>query len=323
MRKPETRIGISGWTYPPWRGIFFPEGLPQKRELEYASRQVNSIEINGTFYSLQRPKSFKAWHDATPDDFVFSIKGNRFLTHITRLKEPKLPLANFMASGVLELGKKLGPFLWQFPPSFTYDRPLLEAFFKLLPRDMEQAATLAHEHEDRMKGRTALTPKADIPLRHAIEIRHRSFESEDFIDLLREYQVAIVVADTAGKWPVIENVTSDFIYLRLHGDKKLYVSGYTEEALTEWSKKIDRWLKGGSPREARKLAADPPPKKSGRAVYAYFDNDVKVHAPFDAISLGARFGLTPSPLDEFPAANAAENQAGENNEDAREHWPDP
>ena len=315
------RIGISGWTYPPWRGVFYPEDLPQKRELEYASRQVNSIEINGTFYSLQRPKSFKAWHDATPDDFVFAVKGNRFLTHITRLKEPKLPLANFMASGLLELGEKLGPFLWQLPPSFQYDRQTLETFFKLLPRNTDQAAALAHGHEDRMNGRATLTPKADLRLRHALEIRHRSFETEDFIDLLREYKVAIVVADTAGKWPVIEDVTSDFIYIRLHGDQKLYVSGYTEKALESWGKKIGRWLKGGSPRGAKKITPAPSPRKSGRDVFAYFDNDVKTHAPFDAISLGGRFGLSPSPLDEYPAADAAAHQAGESPQEAREHWP--
>jgi len=122
----EIRIGISGWTYPPWRKVFFPQDLPQRRELEYASRQVNSIEINGTFYSLQRPSSFRAWYDATPEDFVFSLKGGRYITHITRLKEPKKPLANFFASGVLALGKKLGPFLWQLPPNFQYDRERLK-----------------------------------------------------------------------------------------------------------------------------------------------------------------------------------------------------
>ena len=318
----EKRIGISGWTYPPWRGVFYPEDLPQRRELEYASRQVNSIEINGTFYSLQRPKSFTAWHDATPEDFIFSIKGNRYLTHITRLAEPKLPLANFFASGLLNLGRKLGPLLWQLPPSFKYDREKLEAFFKLLPRDTDQAAALAHEHEDKMNGRTALTPRADVKIRHAIEVRHRSFENEEFISLLREHQIAIVVADTAGKWPVIEDVTADFIYIRLHGDKKLYVSGYTEAALARWAKKIDRWLKGGSPRDAKKIAAAPPTRKSGRSVYAYFDNDVKTHAPFDAISLGGRFGLSPSPHDEYPAADAVESKAGESDEEARGHWPE-
>jgi uncharacterized protein YecE (DUF72 family) len=172
-----------------------------------------------------------------------------------------------------------------------------------------------------MNGRTALTPKANIRLRHAIEVRHRSFETEDFINLLREYQVAIVVADTAGKWPVIEDVTADFVYLRLHGDKKLYVSGYTNGALERWGKKIDRWLKGGSPRDAEKITPDPSPRNSGRDVFVYFDNDVKTHAPFDAISLGGRFGLSPSPLDEYPAADETKNQAGESNEEAREHWP--
>jgi uncharacterized protein YecE (DUF72 family) len=294
---PELRIGISGWNYTPWRGGFYPDGLIQKRELDYASRQVNSIEINGTFYSLQRPQSFRHWHDATPDDFVFSIKGNRFLTHITRLENPKTPLANFFASGLLCLGKKLGPILWQLPPTFRYDRHRLEAFFKLLPRTTEQAAQLAHDHDEKLTGRSVLTAETDQPIRHALEVRHKTFEHEEFITLLRDHNVAVVVADTAGKWPVIEDVTSDFIYLRLHGDGELYVSGYTEPALDEWARKIHRWREGGTPQGTRRFGPPAPIAKAGRAVYAYFDNDVKTHAPFDAISLGGRFGLAPQPFD--------------------------
>lgn len=297
MTKPEIRIGMSGWTYPPWRGDFYPEKLTQKRELEFASRQVNSIEINGTFYSLQTPKSFAKWHDSTPEDFVFSVKGTKFLTHVQRLDEPKLPLANFFASGLLNLGRKLGPILWQFPPSFSYNRQRIEAFFKLLPHDTEQASRLAHDHDSTVTGRAVLTPVHDGKIRHSMEVRHRSFENEDFIDLLREHQVAIVVADSAGKWPVIEDVTSDFVYLRLHGDKKIYVNGYTEEAIDEWARKIRRWTEGGTPQGTHRITAEPEPAGGGRDAYVYFDNDVKTRAPFDAISLGKRFGLSPAPLD--------------------------
>ena len=287
----EIRIGISGWTYPPWRGDFYPAGLPHDRELEFASRQVNSIEVNGTFYGLQRPSSFRTWHQATPDDFVFSLKGSRFITHLTRLREPKTPLANFFASGVLELGKKLGPVLWQLPPNFQYDRQRLESFFQLLPRDTPAASVLARSHDQKLRSRAALKPSADLAIRHALEVRHPSFEQPEFISLLREHDIAMVVADTAGKWPLIEDVTADFIYIRLHGAEELYASGYTEPALDEWARKIRRWSEGGTPENAKLLTPPPPARKQGRDVFTYFDNDVKTHAPFDAISLGKRFGL--------------------------------
>src|SRR5437867_12018949 len=145
----DTRIGISGWTYGPWRGVFYPKDLPHKRELEYASRQLNSIEINGTFYSLQRPSSFGAWYDATPEDFVFSVKGGRFITHMKRLKDVEKPLANFFAQGVLALKEKLGPILWQFPPGFAFNAERFEEFFKMLPRDMNEALKLARRRNGR------------------------------------------------------------------------------------------------------------------------------------------------------------------------------
>lgn len=288
----DIRIGISGWRYAPWRGIFYPKGLAQRRELEYASRQVSSIEINGTFYSLQRASSFQNWHDQTPDDFVFAVKGNRYITHLDRLKNPKPPLANFFASGLLRLGKKLGPFLWQFPPSFRYDRAALDRFFRLLPRTTGEAARLARSHEAKLAD-ASLKSDDEVPLRHAIEIRHRSFENEEFIALLREHDVAIVVADTAGKWPFIEDVTAGFLYLRLHGDQKIYESGYTPEAIDDWARKIHCWSEGGNPGGARLVSPREEMKVTPRDVFVYFDNDVKTHAPFDAISLGSHFGLAP------------------------------
>ncbi len=296
----QLRIGISGWTYAPWRKRFYPDGLPQRRELEYASRAVRTIEINGTFYSLQRASSIRRWYDAVPEDFVFSIKGSRFITHIRRLRDVEQPLANFYASGLLQLGKKLGPFLWQFPPSFRFDPLLLGDFFRLLPRSTREAGKLAGRHDRRLPERAVLKEPADLPLRHAIEVRHASFESPGFIDLLREHRVAIVVADAAAKWPLIEDLTADFVYVRLHGHDELYSSGYTDAALSGWEKKIRRWLHGGTPRIARRLTAALPPRKSGRDVFVYFDNDAKVHAPFDAASLAGRFGMAPRPVEGFP-----------------------
>lgn len=292
-------IGISGWRYPPWRGVFYPPKLTQARELEFASRAVRSIEINGSFYSLQRPESYAAWYAATPTGFIFSVKGNRYLTHILRLRDIEKPLANVFASGVFNLREKLGPILWQFPPNFRYAPEQLEHFFSLLPRDTEQALALARKRDSIMKGRTRLAIDANRPIRHAMEIRHVSFIDASFVALLRKYRVALVVADTAGKWPYCEDVTSDFMYLRLHGDKELYASGYTEASLDRWAARIEAWSSGGEPTDAQRIAPGSSPAASGRDVYCYFDNDIKVRAPFDARrlieKLGIGAGLTPLP----------------------------
>ncbi|HEX2853904.1 MAG TPA: DUF72 domain-containing protein [Opitutaceae bacterium] len=293
--RPDIRIGISGWTYAPWRGTFFPEGLPQNRELSYASHLLPSIEINGTFYSLQRPSSYQTWYEQTPADFLFSIKGPRFITHIKRLKNIGLPLANFFASGVLRMNEKLGPLLWQLPPSFAFDADRLRAFFELLPRDTKSAATLARRHDHHLKHGSWTKIDGNRRLRHALEIRHDSFKCEAFVRLLREYDIALVVADTAGKWPLMEDVTSDFVYVRLHGDAELYVSGYTPEALDAWAAKIAAWSKGRDSPNARLHAASIEKSATSRDVYAYFDNDVKTHAPYDAMSLAHRLGLAPPP----------------------------
>ncbi|MBW3550010.1 MAG: DUF72 domain-containing protein, partial [Proteobacteria bacterium] len=192
------RIGISGWRYPPWRGVFYPDDLAQRRELEYAARRFASIELNGSFYSLQTPKSYSAWHDATPGDFVFAVKAPRFLTHMLRLRDIDKPLANFLASGVLRLRAKLGPLLWQLPPTFRFDETRLDHFLSQLPRDTEQALALARRRDvERMRGRSALAIDCRRPLRHALEVRHESFCDPRFIALLRRHKVALVVADTA------------------------------------------------------------------------------------------------------------------------------
>ncbi|HET9578285.1 MAG TPA: DUF72 domain-containing protein [Usitatibacter sp.] len=288
-RAGRLRIGISGWRYEPWRKVFYPQDLAQHRELQYASRQLPTIEINGTFYSLQRPECFEAWHGDTPEGFVFAVKGSRFITHMKKLRDVERPLANFFASGIFNLRGKLGPFLWQFPPNFAFDAERLEAFFELLPRDLESALALARRRDARVKGRSCLKIDANRKLRHAIEIRHESFRDLAFVKLLRRHRIALVVADTAGKWPLVEDVTADFMYLRLHGDVVLYASGYSDEALDHWARRIHAWSRGAEPADARKIAPGlaPPPRRS-RDVYCYFDNDMKVHAPFDARKLIAK-----------------------------------
>ena len=277
-----THIGISGWRYAPWRGKFYPPGLAQARELDHASRQLPTIEINGSFYSLQRPTSYAAWYAATPPGFVFAIKGNRFLTHMLRLRDIEKPLANVLASGVFELREKLGPFLWQLPPNAAFEPQRLARFLSLLPQDTDAALALARGYEERMEGRVSLDAGPNRALRHALEIRHESFRDPAFIALLRKYKVALVVADTAGRWPQIEDVTADFVYVRLHGDKELYASGYDDEATLRWADKIDAWRRGGQPQDAALVSNKAPPKRSARDVYCYFDNDIKVHAPYDA-----------------------------------------
>lgn len=284
-------IGISGWRYKPWRGVFYPKGLVQRRELEFASRALPSIELNGSFYSLQRPESYTRWYCETPRDFVFSIKGSRYVTHMLRLREVETPLANFFASGLLNLHEKLGPFLWQFPPTFRYDPERLERFLELLPRDTEQALALARRHDAHMQGRVALAIDRNRKLRHAIEIRNDSFMDESFVALLRRRQVALVVADTAGKWPYREDVTAGFVYIRLHGDEELYACGYTEDSLDRWADRIRRWSNGAEPADAQRISNDPAPPRASRDVFCYFDNDIKVRAPFDAKRLIEKLGL--------------------------------
>ncbi|HET9872197.1 MAG TPA: DUF72 domain-containing protein [Propionibacteriaceae bacterium] len=272
------RVGISGWTYPRWRKVFYPEGLAHRAELAYAARRVNSIEINGSFYSLQRPSSYRAWHAQTPDDFIFSVKGGRFITHMKKLAGVETALANFFASGVLGLENKLGPFLWQLPPTLGYDERRLAEFFVQLPRTAGQAAELAARHDAKIPDDRALTTAVDPSqqLRHCLEVRHSSFHDPGFVPLLRRHDIALVIADTAGRWPLIRAATADFVYIRLHGDTELYTSGYSSAALDQWAAEVRTWAQDHD-------------------VYVYFDNDVKVHAPRDAMALLSRLGIAPGP----------------------------
>jgi uncharacterized protein YecE (DUF72 family) len=314
---PPPRIGISGWLYRPWRGTFYPPGLPQKRELEFASRQVNSIEINGSFYSLKRPPSWQRWYDETPPGFLFSVKGSRFITHMRKLNAVDEPLANFFAQGLLHLKEKLGPFLWQFPPNFGFHADRLDQFLHALPRTVDAAARLARRHSAQLDGRAYARVPAGLagrPLRHAVEIRHASFVAPEFVALLRRHNVALVVADTAGKWPFLEDLTADFVYARLHGDEQLYVSGYTPAALDTWAARVRAWRTGGEVAGARHASPEPPRARAARDVFVYFDNDAKVRAPFDAIGLAQRVG---GYLPATPPAAPPPNMPGE----ARAAWP--
>jgi uncharacterized protein YecE (DUF72 family) len=266
----QARVGTSGWRYPPWRRTFYPEGLAQRRELEHLSRCVDTIEINGSFYSLQRPENYRAWAAETPDDFVFAVKGGRFITHLKQLRDVEQPVANFFASGVLGLGPKLGPLLWQLPPRLRFDAARIAEFLSVLPHTTTEAAALAARHDERLDGRALTETDADRPLRHALEVRHESFRDPAFPALLREHGVALVLADSAGTWPVFEEVTADFVYVRLHGQDELYASGYTPAALDAWAERVQAW------------------RDDGMDAYVYFDNDMKVHAPYDAIALAER-----------------------------------
>lgn len=288
------RVGISGWTYRPWRGVFYPVGWVQKRELEFAASRFASIEVNGTFYGSQTPKSFGDWAERTPEDFVFAIKGPRYITHLRRLKEIETPLANFFASGVLRLGAKLGPILWQFPPNMTFEPERFDAFLTLLPHTGAQAVALAKRHDARMEGRSWLDATGIGAVRHAVEIRHDSFRDPAFIALLRRHGVALVCADTVD-WPRLMDVTADFIYCRLHGSEELYASGYDADALHAWARRAAAWAGGGEPEDAERVGEAVPPRKRGRDVFVYFDNDAKVRAPRDAADLARRLGVAKTP----------------------------
>lgn len=287
------RVGISGWRYAPWRGVFYPPGLPQRRELAYVAEHLGTVEVNGSFYAMQRPETYRSWLAEVPTGFLFSVKGPRFITHNKRLVDVGTPLANFFASGVLALGASLGPVLWQLPPTTAFDADRLAAFCALLPTSTLAAADLAARHDQRVDGRAWTTTDADRPLRHVLEVRHRSFEDPALPDVLRAYGVGLVVADTAGRWPVVEDVTTDLVYIRLHGDRELYVSGYDDAALDRWAARVRTWAAGDEPADARRVGP-PAERVAGRDVLVYFDNDTKVRSPADATALARRLGVGPA-----------------------------
>jgi uncharacterized protein YecE (DUF72 family) len=266
-------IGISGYDYKPWRNVFYPPGLPSRRWLEYASRHFNSIELNGTFYSLKSPAVFERWLSQVPaTGFVFAIKGGRFITHNLKLRNAEASLGNFFASGVLALGHVTGPFLWQLPATYGFDAERMDTFIRLLPRTSQDAQAVARQHDSRLKRGALVEAAGPVQFRHAFEVRHPSYFHPEFYDLLRSHRCALVVSDSAGRFPYAEEVTADFVYVRLHGSTELYASEYSASELDMWASKVAAWLIG-------------PPH---RDVYVYFDNDIRGHAPFDARNLAAR-----------------------------------
>jgi uncharacterized protein YecE (DUF72 family) len=263
----DVRVGISGWRYARWRGDFYPAGLRQRDELAYAAARLGTIELNGSFYSLQRPSSYAAWRDAVPPGRPIAVKGGRYITHMKKLRDVDAALANFFASGVLALRESMGPVLWQLPETLAFDADRMAGFFDQLPRTTQEAAVLARRHDTKLSGDRVLTETdLDLPVRHVLEFRHRSFCEPEVWELLRRHDVGCVVADTAGRWPEADVVTSDVVYVRLHGDTELYASGYSTEALERWAERCLAW-------------------SAHRDVFVYFDNDARGRAPWDALTL--------------------------------------
>lgn len=271
MQSPgRAHVGVSGWTYDRWRGDFYPQGLARAKELSYIAERMDTVELNGTFYSLQRPTSFERWHDAVGRGFVFAVKGSRYVTHMLRLRGVETALANFFASGVLALGPRLGPLLWQLPESLEFEEDRIREFLRLLPRTTRSALTLARKHDDRVEGRSHLEITSVRPLRHVLEPRHESFDDDRFRALLEEHRAGLVIADSAGRFPMFEGVTTDVVYVRLHGTERLYGGDYSDRVLDGWAERMRGWL------------------AEGRDVYAYFDNDSDGRAPWNALALAER-----------------------------------
>ena len=283
------RVGVSGWSYDAWRGDFYPAALPRRDELRYASRRLGSIEINGSFYSLQAPSTYGHWYEETPRGFVLAVKGSRFISHNKKLSDVEIPLANFFASGVLRLGEKLGPILWQTSPRARFDARRVRAFLELLPRDTKTAARLARRHDDRVREPWARADR-DRRLRYAFEPRHPSWLVPEFVTIARDTGTAIVFSDSAS-WPLTEEVTAGFVYLRLHGATETYASGYAPRTLDRWAKRIRAWSEGGEPDDARRITDRRPPRRKSRDVYVYFDNDARGRTPWDARDLTERLGV--------------------------------
>lgn len=271
------RIGISGWQYDNWRGDFYPAGLPRRSQLTYVAEHMPTVELNGSFYSLQRPASYRRWHDETPDGFVFAIKGGRYITHLRRLRDVETALANYFASGVLELGTKLGPILWQLPARLTFEPDVLDSFLHLLPRTSTDAVDLAAHHDDKVPQVSLDDPGGHRPLRHALEVRSTTFDDERFFALLRKHDVACVLSDSAGRWVQLDATTAGFEYVRLHGHSTLYASRYASSTLRRIADRC-------------RTAAE-----ESRDVYVYFDNDMRGHAPHDALRLARMVGIEHQP----------------------------
>lgn len=283
------RIGVSGWAYPHWRkGAFYPGDLPQRRELEYLSRRLCTVELNRSFYSLLRPETYAAFREQVPRGFVFAVKGGQFITHSKKLRDVEVPLANFLASGVLALEDTLGPMLWQLP-KMRLPAERVEAFLDLLPPDTAAASRLARRHDDRVKGRSATSIHRTRALRHALEIRHPESLSDSVVRACRAHNVALVFSHSGGEWPYREEITAGWCYLRLHGAPRTYASNYEPDALEHWHRRIVAWADGREPPDAVRVTSRTPPARKGRDIYVYFDNDQGAHAAHNGLALKALF----------------------------------
>jgi uncharacterized protein YecE (DUF72 family) len=274
------RIGISGWSYAEWKGGFYPDDLGDDDQLEFAAREFETIEVNGTFYSLTDPASCRRWRDAAPRGFQYAVKGSRYITHNKRLADTRSALANFFASGILELGDRLGPILWQFPGNLSFDAERLDSFLEELPRDTRSAAKLARHHDERVKD-VSYGPATRRRLRHAIEARHDSFLQPETARIAQRHGVAICSSHST-EWPYVEEVTAGYVYLRLHGPAKLYASRYSDSDLGRWARRIRAWGEGTEPDDAERISDLKAPSRKSRDVYVYFDNTAHGHAPEDA-----------------------------------------
>jgi uncharacterized protein YecE (DUF72 family) len=263
----QIRVGVGGWTFEPWRGVFYPEGLTQKRELEYASSQLTAIEINGTYYGSQKPASFVKWREETPEGFVFSVKGPRFTTNRRKLAEAGGSVERFFTSGVTELGAKLGPINWQFLPTKQYDAEDFGAFLELLPKAVD-----------------------GISLRHVVELRHESFRLPEVVALLRSRNVAAVYTDKPG-FPQVPDITADFVYVRLQAAQETVETGYPAQALDGWAERARLWAAGGYPSDLP-LVGDAVPAGKPRDVFVYMINGFKPKAPAAAMALLQRLSCS-------------------------------
>jgi uncharacterized protein YecE (DUF72 family) len=257
----QIRVGVGGWTFEPWRGVFYPKGLPQARELEYASQRLTSIEINGTYYGTQKPASFAKWRAETPEGFVFSVKGIRYATNRRVLAEAGDSIKRFLDSGVTELGSRLGPILWQFAATKKFDEADFGAFLELLPEKL-----------------------GDVRLRHVVEPRHPSFLNPAFIALLRQFQVPAVYAEHAT-YPAIPDPVGDFVYARLQKGQDDIPTAYPPKALDAWAERARAWAQGGAPKDLALVEPAKKEKAQPRDVFVYFIHEGKVRAPAAAMAL--------------------------------------
>lgn len=281
------RVGVSGWDYPGWRGVFYPDDLPARRRLPYLASLLDTVEVNSTFYRLPTPAAVQRWHDALPAHAVLAVKGSRYITHTRHITDVRQALANYFAAGVLLLGSRLGPVLWQLPPRQRFDAELLEGFLASLPHDTADAAALADEHDDRVR-QPAVPDGHRHRLRHVLEVRHPSFLVPEAMTILRHHGIALAFSHS-NAWPYAEEVTAGSVYLRLHGPDAIYASEYPD--LDRWAERIRRWHAAGEPDDAVRVTPTRPPPRKERDVYVYFDNDQGARAPRQAIALRRILGL--------------------------------